>query len=113
MGVFKDISLKEQFEHFFLLKEKLGEGTHSVVYKCQEKFTGKLFAVKVTKRKDAELFENIREYYEIMKQLDHEFIIKGTYLYISEKQMTCHLVEELCQYPELSYFIREVRKQDP
>ena len=55
--------------------------------------------MKITKKKDVELFENMREYYEIMKELDHEFIIKGSYLYISEKKMTCHLVEELCGYP--------------
>jgi serine/threonine protein kinase len=34
------------------LEKKIGEGAHSVVYRCLEKKSGNRYAVKVTKIKD-------------------------------------------------------------
>jgi|JI61114C2RNA_FD_contig_31_674124_length_256_multi_3_in_0_out_0_1 RIO-like serine/threonine protein kinase len=36
--------------------KKLGEGCHSSVYKCIQKQDKKIFAVKMTKQKDLEIF---------------------------------------------------------
>ena len=53
---------------------------------------------------------SIRESYQILKELDHEYILEGKYLYIDEKRMTSYMVSELCDYPDLRNFMMKTKK---
>ena len=46
MTKLNDVYTYDAFDQIFIRMEKIGEGAQSVVYKCQEKNTGKVFAVK-------------------------------------------------------------------
>jgi serine/threonine protein kinase len=50
----------EFFEKYEILG-KIGEGGHSSVYKCEEKESGKLFAVKITRFRDEEMIVNSKK----------------------------------------------------
>ena len=97
----RDLKMEKQFQSFFEIGEKLGEGHHSTVYTCTEMASGKKFAVKIIKKPDLELFSSIRESYRILNKLKHESIVRPKLLFINEKIMTCHLVQEFCQRPDL------------
>lgn len=60
----------------------------------------------MTKQKDLELFQSIREGYRILKKLQHENIIQSKNLFINEKFMTCFMVIEYCEWQDLKAYIR-------
>ena len=51
--------------------------------------------------------ENMRINYQILKELDHESIAKGEYLFLNEKKLTCHMIMEYYPYPELREFMNK------
>lgn len=102
----KDTATSKGFQHYFEIGKKIGEGTHSTVFKCNEKETGEQFAVKVIKKRDLELFSHIRQTYRIINKLKSEAIVKPKTLFINEKLMTCHLVQEFCQEPDLGAYLQ-------
>lgn len=53
------------------------------------------------KEKDSEIFDSIRENYRILRSLEHDNIIRVKNLFINEKNMTCHLVLDYCQWENL------------
>lgn len=64
------------FEEEFEIQELIGEGSFAKVYKCLEKESGKIFAVKELQiEKDVSDMEAIREEVEIWKGLQHENIV--------------------------------------
>ena len=71
LHVFKEKSVNRDFEDLFVMGPELGQGAHSVVYRCTEISTGIEYAVKVCKKKDPELLENMRTTYNVMKELNH------------------------------------------
>lgn len=52
VGLVQKEYIQGQFEDAYELKEKIGEGAHATVYRCIQKSTRKIFAVKVTKQGD-------------------------------------------------------------
>ena len=92
MNALKDITTGDRFDDVYELGERIGQGAHSVVYKCRDIIKGEECAVKVTKRADEETIERIKDYYRVLKSLNHEGIISGKFLYVNEKLSTCHLV---------------------
>ena len=52
IGLVQKEYIQGGFEDAYELKEKIGEGAHASVYKCIQKSSGKVFAVKVTKQGD-------------------------------------------------------------
>ena len=55
----------------FELLEKIGEGCHSVVYKCREIQTGKIFAAKLFKSADIDALRHYKEHFMIKKAVRH------------------------------------------
>ena len=51
----------------------------------------------------------MRIHYQILKELDHEAIIKGQYLFLNEKKLTCHMIMENYPHPELRDFMKNNR----
>ena len=94
MSIFNDKTIFQGFNDLFELREKLGEGGQSVVYRCKEKKTGNSYSVKVCKKRDLESLENMRINYQILMELNYKHIIKGKYLFMDEKKLTGHLVME-------------------
>lgn len=74
------------------MEEKLGEGAQSVVKRCTELASGKVFAVKLFRKCDTELIEMLKTQYNILKSLSHTNIIEGYYLFVNEITMGCQLV---------------------
>ena len=107
MSIFKDQAATEGFEELFELREKLGEGAQSEVFKCIERETGKTYAVKVCKKHELEFFENVRANYQILMELDHKSIIKGKFLFMNERKLACRIVMEFCEFPTLRHYMRE------
>lgn len=54
LSKYNDPKAFKSFDTDFELLNYIGEGAHSVVYKCMEKHTQKLYAVKITKNIDEE-----------------------------------------------------------
>ena len=107
----KEVNTNEHYEDFFELLEKIGEGAHAVVYRCISRSTREERAIKLSKRKDEELINGMRECYHIMRELKHPNIIKGEFLFLDEKKISCQMVTELCKYPELKEFLMDTRKK--
>ena len=49
----------------------------------------------------------MRVNYQILMELDHKSIIKGKYLFMDEKRLTCHLIVEYFEYPDLGQYMRD------
>ena len=67
----KKTHVEHSFENMFEKLEKLGEGSHSVVYKCREIKTGNIFAVKVFKSVDIDTLTRFKEHFSIKRAIDH------------------------------------------
>ena len=64
------------FKDEFEIQELIGEGSFAKVYRCQEKQSGKIFAVKEIRLDEGFSFsEAVREEMEIWKDLQHENIV--------------------------------------
>ena len=44
--------------------------------------------------------------YQILMELDHRSIIKGKYIFMDERKLTCHIVMEYFHSPELKDLMR-------
>lgn len=80
----------------------MGEGAQSVVKKCTELASGRVFAVKRFRSCDCELTEMLKTQYKLLTSLVHPNIIEGYYLFVNEKSLSCQMVLEYCDYPTLS-----------
>lgn len=81
----KEIYISENFTDLFVVGEKLGEGAQSVVKKCTEVASGKVYAVKIFRCCDTELFEMLKTQYKLLTSLSHPHIIEAFYLFANEK----------------------------
>lgn len=83
MAELNEMIVDDCFEQFFQLREKIDEGAHSVVYVCEQKQSGKQFAVKSIRMKDFDIIYTLKQQFRILKSLDHPNIIKADRLYIN------------------------------
>lgn len=67
------------------MHEKLGEGAQSVVKRCVERASGKIFAVKLFRNSDCELISTLKTQYKILKLLNHPVIIEAHNLFVNEQ----------------------------
>ena len=91
----------EAFYAKYDLMEKLGQGCNACVYKCQEKLTGKLYAVKKTKLEDEQV-EEAKETFFNIKALQHPQISFYKAFYYDSQQRVSFIVMEYCPYANLS-----------
>lgn len=67
----KETHLENSFEGMFEKLEKVGEGCHSVVYKCKELKTGMIFAAKIFKNVDIDVVRHFKEHFMIKRAINH------------------------------------------
>ena len=78
----------------------LGEGSYGKVWLVKHKILGKLFALKIIKRKNDIYFNNkVQKEIQILKKLDHPFILKIIEFHSTETEY--HLITDYCQNGEL------------
>ena len=78
----------------------LGEGSYGKVWLVKHKILGKLFALKIIKRKNDIYFNNkVQKEIQILKKLDHPFILKIIEFHSTETEY--HIITDYCQNGEL------------
>ena len=80
--------------------EKLGEGTYGEVFLCKNKITNQKVAIKKILKKHGLDEKEVKQEIEILRQLNHPYILKLYEYYITEDYI--YLVEELCSEGDLS-----------
>ena len=98
------------FSDYYELEETLGQGHFAKVCKCKNKFSNKLYAVKIInktdlKQKDLELIHQERNYLDLIK---HPNII-GLKDYFEDKK-TIYLITEYCSGGDLFTFLEKNQK---
>lgn len=84
----------------FVRSDRIGQGADSVVYKAQELKTGKMYALKVIKNigLKAKLPKEIFREITILRNLQHENIIKMHDVFLDSNPSNMLLVFDLCPY---------------
>lgn len=95
------------FYKLYKRKERLGEGTASVVRRYVKKSSGERFSVKITRTRDDEIFSQIKEEFENMRELKHKNVINYHELYYDEFKGLIYLVMESFEGRELKTLIKE------
>ena len=99
--VLKEIETNKDYRDFYDLQEKLGEGAHSVVYRCTCRKTNRQMAIKLVKRRDEELIQQMKNCFHIMRELNHPSFPAAEVLFLDEEKISCQLITEMCLYPTL------------
>ena len=83
-------------QEFKLLPEIVGKGAYSKVQKCQNKSTGKLYAVKIVQKEFLSQTDRILldSEIDILKKLDHPMTLRLHEIY--ENEFRTFIVTELC-----------------
>ncbi|ULU12600.1 hypothetical protein L3Y34_015682 [Caenorhabditis briggsae] len=84
------------FTDDYEILEKIGNGAHSVVHKCQMKATPRRYAVKIVKKA---VFDATEEVDILLRHSHQQFIVKLFDVY--EDETAIYMVEELCEGGEL------------
>lgn len=88
------------FDLNYKMLEKIGEGAHGVVKKCESLKNGKIYAVKILKMDDEQIAYLKKNFINI-ESLDHPLIIKYKGMYFEEKKSLCYLIMEYFPFPNL------------
>ncbi|KAL4451121.1 hypothetical protein ABPG74_021443 [Tetrahymena malaccensis] len=103
---------KEKFEEKFQMHEKLGEGCHSIVRRCQKKEDSPLqsFAVKIISYKDPEYLFEILQEERVLSLLSHKNIIKYDSFFLEKDKKKAYIVSEYALGKPLGYYIQNKRQ---
>lgn len=95
----------------YMLKDKIGKGSYADVYKGYHKTTSVKHAIKVIFKEnlsDPKLLQGLESEIRIMREFNHENIVKLYEYFSSEKNF--YLVLELCEGGDLSKFIKKRKR---
>jgi len=95
----------------YTLVEKLGQGSYATVYKAHHKSNGGDYAVKVISREkigSAKLQMNLEQEISIMKEINHENVVRLFGTFTSKNNI--YLVLEFCGGGDLQLFIRKNKR---
>lgn len=103
----------DEFDSLYDMLEEIGRGGFSVVYKCRQKYTGEIYAVKTIDLRPLRFRENfnpkrIRREVEIMKGLSHPNVIRFIHVFETENRLL--VVMEYAPGRELFDMILEKNK---
>ncbi|CAD8093038.1 unnamed protein product [Paramecium primaurelia] len=96
-----------RFEDRYETQELLGQGAHAIVKLAKKKGTNDLFAVKIMRMNNEEIYNNVKRTFNNSRCLRHQNIIQEYELYINEKYQTASLVMEYCSYPSLEQILKD------
>lgn len=97
----------------YQLRDKLGKGSYADVYLGIHKVTGAKFAIKTISKlnlTEPKLLAGLESEIKIMKEYNHENIVKLYEYFSSEKNF--YLVLELCEGGDLSRYIKKNKRLD-
>lgn len=77
-----EVFIFNEFDQIYDLQSKIGEGANSVVYEAIDKRNQNKFAVKITRKKDQEIIKNLKTQFRILKNLEHQSIVKAYNLFV-------------------------------
>ena len=80
--------------------EKLGEGSNGVVYRCRQRKTGEIFAVKSFKFEDEDI-PRLKANFLLQKSLNHPSIIRYEAIYLNMKKYLGWLVMKYISWSSL------------
>lgn len=100
----------KRFTDCYLMKNYLGSGAHSTVFKCQSKLTGDNWAVKIFEKKllNADDPDKYTREISILKKLEHPNII-SIYEYLEDEERV-YLLTPICKGGELFCELNNRRK---
>ena len=83
--VMKKTPIKDDYE----LTKKIGKGAYGSVYRSKEKSSGELRAIKVIEkvRLNKDEYNSLVNEFEILRRMDHPYIIKLYEIYDDRKNM--------------------------
>ena len=98
---------EDTFDQLFETKEKLGEGAQSIVKRVIDRNTGSEYAAKIMRNQDAETILKIKQQFKLQKTLDLPTLVRAHWLFISERESTCRLILDFCQWRDLRTQLNE------
>ncbi|CAD8096807.1 unnamed protein product [Paramecium primaurelia] len=96
-----------RFEDKYEQQEILGQGAHAIVKLAKRKGTNDIFAVKIMRMNNEEVYNNVKRTFFNSRCLRHQNIIQEYELYINEKYYTANVVMEYCPYPSLEQILKD------
>ncbi|CAK57827.1 unnamed protein product (macronuclear) [Paramecium tetraurelia] len=96
-----------KFEDRYDILQVLGEGAHAIVKLARRKETNELYAVKITRMNNEEIYNNVKRTFYNARCLRHQNIIQEIELFINEKYCRACLVMEYCPFPTLQQILIE------
>lgn len=86
----------------------VGEGSAGSVWRCKERASGEIFAVKVMRTRDGETLANFRREFSHLKGLFHRNVVETRELYVNTSEGAVYLVMEYFEGREMSEVISEL-----
>ncbi|CAD8085010.1 unnamed protein product [Paramecium primaurelia] len=97
------IKFEDRYETF----QVLGQGAHAIVKLARKRETNDLYAVKITRMNNEEIYNNVKRTFYNARCLRHQNIIQEIELFINEKYCSACLVMEYCRFPTLEQILIE------
>lgn len=66
-----------------------------------DRSTGQEYAAKIMRNQDAEAILKIKQQFKLLKTLDLPTLASAHWLFISERESTCRLLLDLCEWRDL------------
>lgn len=95
------------FYKLYCKKEKLGFGASSIVRRFEKRCNKKSAAVKITRTRDEEIFDQIKREFKNMKDLDHRNVIDFQELYYDSYKGRVYLVMEYFKGEEMEVLVEK------
>lgn len=102
---------KNAFEKTYDELETLGEGCSSVVKKCEHKFLKQIRAVKIIRNDDPEYIQNAQNEFTILKNLNHNLIVKMYDCIHDDDKGTLYLVMEYIEGETIEDFALRLQNE--
>jgi serine/threonine protein kinase len=95
-------------DDYIVDKKRIGKGSFSIVYKGENRYTKKLYAIKeISVDNVSKIKDNIKREVNLMKNLDHENIVKLHNVIIDKKYDNIYLVFDYYPLGDLAKFLNK------
>lgn len=86
----------------------VGEGSAGSVWRCRDRKSGEVFAVKVIRTRDGEALANLRREFSHLKGLLHRNVVETRELFVNTSEGEVYLVMEYFEGREMTAVISEL-----